>query len=217
MRERVGLKSPVREYRPPGSVRGAPGNRRPYRDKIGHRLLFSGADAARAHLPMTNSQSSILNQTLPKPTLLGKPEMLALTGGHPASPRPSPLSVLSRRLAGSPYQPRLVALEVLHHRCDGAHLGDDALLLQASGHPVMEEGLAQFYDMDIGPVGFPELALAEDWGRVLATGFRHDVNQTPRGPFLFTRLFAVNGRISPLWAAAPNRNLNPAPNLPSFG
>jgi hypothetical protein len=32
MRERVDLKSPVREYRPPGSVRGAPGNRRPYRD-----------------------------------------------------------------------------------------------------------------------------------------------------------------------------------------
>jgi hypothetical protein len=26
------MKSPVREYRPPGSVRGAPGNRRPYRD-----------------------------------------------------------------------------------------------------------------------------------------------------------------------------------------
>jgi hypothetical protein len=32
MRERVDLKSPVREYRPPGSVRGAPGNRRPYLD-----------------------------------------------------------------------------------------------------------------------------------------------------------------------------------------
>jgi hypothetical protein len=32
MRERVDLKSPVRENRPPGSVRGAPGNRRPYRD-----------------------------------------------------------------------------------------------------------------------------------------------------------------------------------------
>ena len=32
MRERVNLKSPVRENRPPGSVRGAPGNRRPYRD-----------------------------------------------------------------------------------------------------------------------------------------------------------------------------------------
>ena len=30
--QRVSLKSPVREYRPPGSVRGAPGNRRPYRD-----------------------------------------------------------------------------------------------------------------------------------------------------------------------------------------
>ncbi len=33
MRERVNLKSPVREYRPPGSVRGAPGNRCPYLDK----------------------------------------------------------------------------------------------------------------------------------------------------------------------------------------
>ncbi len=32
MRERVEVKSPVRENRPPGSVRGAPGNRRPYRD-----------------------------------------------------------------------------------------------------------------------------------------------------------------------------------------
>src|SRR5258708_273363 len=32
MRERVDLKSPVREYRPPGSVRGAPGNRCPYLD-----------------------------------------------------------------------------------------------------------------------------------------------------------------------------------------
>ena len=32
MRERVDLKSPVRENRPPGSVRGAPGNRCPYRD-----------------------------------------------------------------------------------------------------------------------------------------------------------------------------------------
>src|SRR5216117_2317843 len=33
MRERVDLKSPVREYRPPGSVRGASGNRRPYLDR----------------------------------------------------------------------------------------------------------------------------------------------------------------------------------------
>ena len=31
-RRRARLKSPVRENRPPGSVRGAPGNRRPYRD-----------------------------------------------------------------------------------------------------------------------------------------------------------------------------------------
>jgi hypothetical protein len=28
------LKSPVRENRPPGSVRGAPGNRRPYLDLV---------------------------------------------------------------------------------------------------------------------------------------------------------------------------------------
>jgi len=32
VRERIIVKSPVREYRPPGSVGGAPGNRRPYPD-----------------------------------------------------------------------------------------------------------------------------------------------------------------------------------------
>ena len=32
-RRRANAKSPVREYRPPGSVRGAPGNRCPYLDK----------------------------------------------------------------------------------------------------------------------------------------------------------------------------------------
>jgi hypothetical protein len=31
-RQRARLKSPVREYCTPGSVRGAPGNRRPYLD-----------------------------------------------------------------------------------------------------------------------------------------------------------------------------------------
>ena len=45
MRERVGLKSPVRENCTPGSVRGASGNRRPYRDAA--LLLFSeGAQLA---------------------------------------------------------------------------------------------------------------------------------------------------------------------------
>jgi hypothetical protein len=34
VRERVVEKSPVRENRPPGSVRGAPDNRRPYRDPL---------------------------------------------------------------------------------------------------------------------------------------------------------------------------------------
>ena len=33
MRERVKVKSPVRENRTPGSVRGAPGNRCPYLDE----------------------------------------------------------------------------------------------------------------------------------------------------------------------------------------
>ena len=32
LRKRVSLRSPVRENRTPGSVRGASGNRRPYRD-----------------------------------------------------------------------------------------------------------------------------------------------------------------------------------------
>jgi len=34
------VKSPVRENRPPGSVRGAPGNRRPYRDPSGGRAAL---------------------------------------------------------------------------------------------------------------------------------------------------------------------------------
>ena len=36
-RRRASAKSPVRENRPPGSVRGAPGNRCPYLDKRGNR------------------------------------------------------------------------------------------------------------------------------------------------------------------------------------
>jgi hypothetical protein len=45
MRERVGLKSPVRENRPPGSVRGAPGNRRPYRDGTRAFMILSMHDS----------------------------------------------------------------------------------------------------------------------------------------------------------------------------
>ena len=37
LRKRVLLKSPVRETRTPGSVRGPPGNRRSYRDGASHR------------------------------------------------------------------------------------------------------------------------------------------------------------------------------------
>jgi hypothetical protein len=39
MRERVNVKSPVREYCSPGSVRGAPGNRCPYLDAFWRRFL----------------------------------------------------------------------------------------------------------------------------------------------------------------------------------
>ena len=56
MRERVDLKSPVRENRPPGSVRGAPGNRRPYRDPTG--LLRSVVEE--------NEEDELINNT---PTL----------------------------------------------------------------------------------------------------------------------------------------------------
>src|ERR1019366_7367900 len=42
-RQRVRLKSPVREYRPPGSVRGAPGNRRPYLDNVECRVRKPGS------------------------------------------------------------------------------------------------------------------------------------------------------------------------------
>ena len=45
LRERVDLKSPVRENRPPGSVRGASGNRRPYLDTL---ALESRGDHHRA-------------------------------------------------------------------------------------------------------------------------------------------------------------------------
>ena len=45
MRERVDLKSPVRENRPPGSVRGAPGDRRPYRDVRFGKLCESGGES----------------------------------------------------------------------------------------------------------------------------------------------------------------------------
>ena len=34
LRKRVSLRSPVRKNRTPGSVRGASGNRRPYRDDL---------------------------------------------------------------------------------------------------------------------------------------------------------------------------------------
>ena len=41
MRVRVKVKSPVREYRPPGSVRGAPGDWRPYLDRQQRAARFS--------------------------------------------------------------------------------------------------------------------------------------------------------------------------------
>ena len=51
MRERADLKSPVREYRSPGSVRGAPGNRRPYLDNYECPELPSGYPEATLRPP----------------------------------------------------------------------------------------------------------------------------------------------------------------------
>jgi len=48
------VKSPVRENRPPGSVRGAPGNRRPYRDPRSN----SPRCLSQRHSPLTHRQSS---------------------------------------------------------------------------------------------------------------------------------------------------------------
>jgi len=51
-RERVNTKSPVREYRPPGSVRGALGSWRPYLDILGiHRSLKPSAKNGTAFIP----------------------------------------------------------------------------------------------------------------------------------------------------------------------
>jgi hypothetical protein len=41
---------PVRESRPPGSVQGAPGNGRPYRDKVSRRILALQVSAANTDL-----------------------------------------------------------------------------------------------------------------------------------------------------------------------
>ena len=46
-RRRASAKSPVREYRPPGSVRGAPGNRCPYLDKVETGLWDAGTQGRR--------------------------------------------------------------------------------------------------------------------------------------------------------------------------
>jgi len=44
-RRRASAKSPVREYRPPGSVRGAPGNRRPYLDVRSEKTCVSEGES----------------------------------------------------------------------------------------------------------------------------------------------------------------------------
>lgn len=48
---RVVLKSPVLENCTPGSVRGAPGNRRPYLDKMGFFFIFLSLIFLSADLP----------------------------------------------------------------------------------------------------------------------------------------------------------------------
>jgi hypothetical protein len=55
VRERVVVKSPVRENRPPGSVRGAPDNRRPYRNPTtnsNHKFTGLNSGTARMEAPL---------------------------------------------------------------------------------------------------------------------------------------------------------------------
>ena len=58
MRERVNLKSPVQEYCPPGSVRGARGNPRPYLDLLWIRPETISPGSLLWNQRFTNSQCS---------------------------------------------------------------------------------------------------------------------------------------------------------------
>jgi len=60
MRERIDMKSSVREYRPPGSVRGAPGNRRPYLDNPRAGLVLVGARRSTKRFPRGGARARLL-------------------------------------------------------------------------------------------------------------------------------------------------------------
>jgi len=62
LRKRVLLKSPVREFRTPGSVRGLLGNRQSYRDKRG--LVFDGKVQESMFISVYLWQKTVFKQSL---------------------------------------------------------------------------------------------------------------------------------------------------------
>jgi hypothetical protein len=62
LRKRVLLKSPVREFRTPGSVRGLLGNRQSYRDQFGGR----DASIEKVTLDVSLAQKKMLPCSFPK-------------------------------------------------------------------------------------------------------------------------------------------------------
>ena len=73
VRERVAVKSPVRENRPPGSVRGAPGNRRPYRDPflfMAPNLHPSHSDGNANHAPREGARPAGSHRCSSRPAAL---------------------------------------------------------------------------------------------------------------------------------------------------
>src|SRR6266436_1935095 len=103
MRERVDSKSPVREYGPPGSVRGAPGNRRPYLDREQRKTaLLSPVQRARACLSVLLASREFGQVALV--SLQGWPGLLRFAG----------IGRYARRLPGG-------VLGDAHRRVTGGH------------------------------------------------------------------------------------------------
>ena len=89
------VKSPVRENRPPGSVRGAPGNRRPYRDPLARPAGKSALRQPEALFSFTRPigwvGSSVVEQRPFKPLVVGS------NPTRPTSLKPQQTSIKQRQ------------------------------------------------------------------------------------------------------------------------
>jgi hypothetical protein len=68
------------------------------------------------------------------------------------------------------HQPGLVGLEVSLHRLDGAGLGAPGLP-QLPHHPVINQPLAQIYDLNVRVFRLPQLSTGQGWQGFLAIRF----------------------------------------------